>query len=185
MSMTRQIAWEECARVGAAANESTTKRTNVLVVGDINPAVLQPGSKVTGKARRAFELQEKGQDIEVMTEDDFLRCLGGKPLDEPEVLLSAEGVGGSVAAVPVPSRVQTVSIALRPEPQPPQQPKPPRALRRTPVPTTQACSVDNCANTAASKHARNRHGTSSTSSSNNAAADFRRWNRSLTPTTRN
>ncbi|WP_285182845.1 exonuclease domain-containing protein [Rhodococcus sp. MEB032] len=150
MSMTRQIAWEECARVGAAANESTTKRTNVLVVGDINPAVLQPGSKITGKARRAFELQEKGQDIEVMTEDDFLRCLGGKLLDEPEVLLSTEVVDGSIAS-PIPNRLRTVPMALRPEPQPPQQPKPPRALRRTPVPTTQACSIDNCTNTAAFK----------------------------------
>ncbi len=154
MSMTRQIAWEECARVGAAANESTTKRTNVLVVGDINPAVLQPGSKITGKARRAFELQEKGQDIEVMTEDDFLRCLGGKPLDEPGVLISAEGVDGSVAPAPVPSRLRMVPMALRPEPQPPQQPKPPkapRALRRNPVPSTQPCSVDGCTTTAAFK----------------------------------
>jgi hypothetical protein len=49
----------------------------VLVVGDINPAVLRPGSNITGKARRAFEMQDLGQDIEVTTEDDFLRCLDG------------------------------------------------------------------------------------------------------------
>ncbi|GMA25620.1 DNA polymerase III subunit epsilon [Luteimicrobium album] len=55
MSMTRQIAWEECAGVGARAENNVTKRTNVLVVGDINPAVLRPGSEVTGKARKAFE----------------------------------------------------------------------------------------------------------------------------------
>ena len=82
MSMTRQIAWEECARVGALADKSPTKRTNVLVVGDINPAVLRPGSNVTGKARKAFELQDQGQDIEVMTEDDFLRCLDGGDLQK-------------------------------------------------------------------------------------------------------
>ncbi|GAB4002724.1 exonuclease domain-containing protein [Nocardioides ultimimeridianus] len=86
MSMTRQIAWEECANVGAVAEKTPTKRTNVLVVGDINPAVLRPGSNITGKARKAFELQDKGQDIEVMTEDDFLRCLDGKPLDIAELL---------------------------------------------------------------------------------------------------
>ena len=80
--MTRQIAWEECARVGAIPERGTTKRTNVLVVGDINPAVLRPGSDITGKARRAFELQAHGQDIEVTTEDDFLRCLDGKSLEE-------------------------------------------------------------------------------------------------------
>lgn len=36
---------------------------------------------MTGKARKAFDLQDKGQAIEVMREDDFLRCLEGKPLD--------------------------------------------------------------------------------------------------------
>jgi DNA polymerase-3 subunit epsilon len=81
MSMTRQIAWDECARIGAIAEHETTKRTNVLVIGDINPAVLRPGSNLTAKARKAFQLQTKGQDIEVMTEDDFRRCLDGKPLD--------------------------------------------------------------------------------------------------------
>lgn len=80
MSMTRQLAWEECARVGAIPEPGTTQRTNVLVLGDINPAVLRPGAELTGKAAKAFRLQERGQDIEVMTEDDFLRCLGGKAL---------------------------------------------------------------------------------------------------------
>jgi DNA polymerase III epsilon subunit-like protein len=89
MSMTRQIAWDECARVGATAEYGTTKRTNVLVVGDINPAVLRPGSTLTAKARKAFDLQAKGQDIEVMTEDDFVRCLDGKPLDGADILLGS------------------------------------------------------------------------------------------------
>lgn len=80
ISMTRQIAWEECALAGAIPEKATTKRTNVLVIGDINPATLRPGSELTAKTRRAFDLQAKGQEIEVMAEDDFLRCLGGKPL---------------------------------------------------------------------------------------------------------
>lgn len=88
MSMTRDTARQECAKVGAIPEQTTTKRTNVLVVGDINPAVLRPGSNVTGKARKAFELQDKGQEIEVMTEDDFLRCLDGSTLEGAEVLLA-------------------------------------------------------------------------------------------------
>jgi len=88
MSMTRQVAWQECARVGAPAELGVTKRTNVLVVGDVNPAVLRPGQRLTGKARKAFELQDKGQLIEVMTEDDFLRCLDARPLDGPAALLT-------------------------------------------------------------------------------------------------
>lgn len=87
MSMTRDLARQACAKVGATPEQTTTKRTNVLVVGDINPAVLRPGSDLTGKARKAFELQDKGQEIEVMTEDDFLRCLDGNALEGAEVLL--------------------------------------------------------------------------------------------------
>lgn len=90
MSMTRQLAWNECSRVGAIAERTPTKRTNVLVVGDINPAVLRPGANITGKARRAFELQDAGQDIEVMTEDDFIRSLDGRPLNEVTALLAGE-----------------------------------------------------------------------------------------------
>ncbi len=81
MAMRRQDAFEAAARVGAVPAKNTTQRTNVLVVGDINPAVLRPGSNLTGKAQKAFALQEKGQDIEVMTEDDFLRCLDGGTAD--------------------------------------------------------------------------------------------------------
>jgi DNA polymerase-3 subunit epsilon len=91
MGMTRQIAWDECSRIGALAEGNVTKRTHVLVVGDINPAVLRPGSEVTGRARKAFELQDKGQPIEVMTEDDFLRCLDGKPLEGADSILSVTG----------------------------------------------------------------------------------------------
>ena len=79
-SMTRQMAWEECARVGAIPEANTTRRTNVLVIGDVNPAALRPGADLTGKAEKAFRLQAGGQDIEVMTEDDLLRCLEGKSL---------------------------------------------------------------------------------------------------------
>ena len=41
----------------------------------MHPAVLAPGVVTTGKTAKVFALQDKGQDIEVMTEDDFLRSL--------------------------------------------------------------------------------------------------------------
>jgi len=75
MSRTRQMAWDDVIKVGGIPEPSVTKRTNILVVGDINPAVLAPGMVTTGKAARAFTLQSKGQEIEVMTEDDFLCSL--------------------------------------------------------------------------------------------------------------
>lgn len=132
MSMTRQIAWEECARVGALAEKSPTKRTNVLVVGDINPAVLRPGSNLTGKARKAFELQDGGQDIEVMTEDDFLRCLDGGDFQK----FHFDADAGS-------KRTPTVEGGSAP--------KNAKPLRREPVTTDQCCSAEGCNNTAAFK----------------------------------
>ena len=75
MSRTRQMAWDDVIKVGGIPESSVTKRTNILVIGDINPAVLVPGMTTTGKAAKAFALQDKGQEIEVMTEDDFLSSL--------------------------------------------------------------------------------------------------------------
>ena len=72
---TRQQAWNDAATVGAIPEKDVTRRTNILVIGDLNPAVLTPGATTTGKAAHAFALQAKGQDIEVMTEDDFIRTL--------------------------------------------------------------------------------------------------------------
>jgi DNA polymerase III epsilon subunit-like protein len=75
MSRTRQMAWDDVVKVGGLPEDSVTKHTNVLVIGDIKPGVLAPGMAVTGKAAKAFARQDKGQDIELMTEDDFLRNL--------------------------------------------------------------------------------------------------------------
>jgi len=72
---TRQQAWNDVAAVGAIPEKDVTRRTNILVVGDLNPAVFTPGATTTGKAAHAFSLQAKGQDIEIMTEDDLIRNL--------------------------------------------------------------------------------------------------------------
>lgn len=147
MSMTRDMARQACARLGATPEENTTKRTNVLVVGDINPAVLRPGSELTGKARRAFELQDKGQEIEVMTEDDFLRCLDGNTLNGAEVLLRTDHSEGGVArASVVPICEDSAATGSEAKPA-----KAPRPLRREPIPTDQVCSVDGCDAVAAFK----------------------------------
>jgi DNA polymerase III epsilon subunit-like protein len=74
-SRTRQEAWEDAVKVGGIPERSVTKQTNVLVTGDISPVRQSPGAITSGKAAKAFDLQEKGQDIEVMTEDDFIRHL--------------------------------------------------------------------------------------------------------------
>lgn len=154
LSMTRDIARQECARVGAIPEQNTTKRTNVLVVGDINPAVLRPGSNVTGKTRRAFDLQDNGQSIEVMTEEDFVRCLEGKPpVIDTDIanLVSGPEPNPTGATSRSPSRLRSIPLAERPEPTPPKAPRPPRPLRRGRVATEQVCSADGCSQTAAYK----------------------------------
>jgi len=151
MSMTRDVARQECARVGAIPEQNTTKRTNVLVVGDINPAVLRPGSNLTGKARKAFELQDKGQAIEVMTEDDFVRCLDGQSLDadaDLDALLADPAPKPATRITPGLGSLRSAPLAERPVRTPP---KPPRPLRRERVATDQTCSTDGCSQTAAFK----------------------------------
>lgn len=145
-TMTRQVAWDECSKVGAIPEKSMTKRTNVLVVGDVNPAVLRPGASLTKKAEVAFALQDKGQDIEVMTEDDFRRCLDSVPLGV-ESLLTPEN---QKLAKSRPTKVQvTPGYQREAHPLTSPAPPPPKPLHRERVLTTQLCSVDGCGQTAA------------------------------------
>ncbi len=89
-SMIRQRAWDEVVRAGGRPEENMTKRTNVLVLGSFNPGSLRPGAGLSGKAQKALDLQAKGQEIELMTEADFLDVLDG-------VSASADG-GGRVSS---------------------------------------------------------------------------------------
>jgi DNA polymerase-3 subunit epsilon len=74
-SMTRETAWQVVASVGAQPQPNVNKRTNILVMGYQNAAVLRPGECLSGKARRAEELRAAGQSIEIMCEADFLQNL--------------------------------------------------------------------------------------------------------------
>lgn len=91
MAMSRQDAWNAVSNAGGAPGKGITKKTNVLVLGDFNPASLRPGATYSAKVRKAFELQDKGQDIELMTEADFLQVLDGHEMltDELAGLLSS------------------------------------------------------------------------------------------------
>lgn len=72
-SMTRNEAFHKIAEVGGQPAENVTKKTNVLV--SASQTQLKPGDTLSGKAKRAQELLEAGQDIEVIDEDEFLRRL--------------------------------------------------------------------------------------------------------------
>ena len=52
-----------------------TKYTNVLVIGYQDAYQLRPGEQLSAKARKARELLERGQPIEIMSEIDFVQLL--------------------------------------------------------------------------------------------------------------
>lgn len=74
-SMTRQEAWDKVCEVGGDPDNTVTKRTTILVQGLQDPSKFRPGESLSGKARKVAELIQKGQNIEVMSEQDFLRSL--------------------------------------------------------------------------------------------------------------
>lgn len=138
MSMTRQEAWDQVSNVGGTPDKSPTKRTNVLVLGDQNPAVLRPGATVSKKAQRAFELQDKGQDIELMTEADFLTVLDG-----------ANPLQGDLAAL-LDERAPTTPLRRAEEPgKGPRLIQEVRPLTRQARPTDQLCHEPGCESVAA------------------------------------
>jgi DNA polymerase-3 subunit epsilon len=59
MTMTRPMAWIEVARLGGIPENGVTRHTNVLVIGDINHAVLSPGMETTGRVAKGFALRAK------------------------------------------------------------------------------------------------------------------------------
>ena len=74
-SMTRAMAWDRVAEVGGRPAPGVTKHTNVLVIGHQDARRLRPGEALSAKARKASDLRERGQQIEVMPEVDFVQLL--------------------------------------------------------------------------------------------------------------
>ncbi|KNC20392.1 exonuclease [Arthrobacter sp. RIT-PI-e] len=77
LGISRPQAKERAARLGAQPASAVTRRTTVLVVGDGFEAADLRNGRVTGKARRVLELHERGQEIEVLSEAEFLQLTGG------------------------------------------------------------------------------------------------------------
>ena len=74
-SMTRAIASQRVAAVGAHPAINVTKTTNILVLGFQDAVYLRPGETLSGKARKAAALRERGQQIELLPEKDFTQQL--------------------------------------------------------------------------------------------------------------
>lgn len=59
------------AEVGGIPTDSVTAKTDVLVVGQQDYKVVGD-SGMSGKQKKALQLLEKGKDIEVLSETEFL-----------------------------------------------------------------------------------------------------------------
>lgn len=74
-SMTRALAWDRVAEVGGRPAPGVRRHTNVLVIGHQDAQKLRPGEELSAKARKARDLRERGQPIELMPEVDFTQLL--------------------------------------------------------------------------------------------------------------
>lgn len=74
-SMSRRQAFQWLKDVGGRPADGVTRDTNILVVGEQDLRKLAAGETLSHKQRKAAELRLKGQDIQLLGEDDFLRLL--------------------------------------------------------------------------------------------------------------
>ena len=68
---TRKELLQKVAEIGGIPTDSVTSKTNVLVVGQQDYRVVGE-SGLSGKQKKAMQLLEKGQDIEILSETEFL-----------------------------------------------------------------------------------------------------------------
>lgn len=72
--MTRKEANKAVALVGGIPEKGVTQHTNILVVGEQDWRVVGEDG-MSNKMKKAQSLLEKGQNIEIMTENDFIKML--------------------------------------------------------------------------------------------------------------
>lgn len=72
--MTRKEANKAAALVGGIPEKGVTQHTNILVVGEQDWRVVGSDG-LSSKMKKAQSLLEKGFDIEIMTENDFIKLL--------------------------------------------------------------------------------------------------------------
>ena len=74
MYATRKELLQMIADIGGIPADSVTAKTNILVVGQQDYRVVGE-SGMSSKQKRAIALKDKGQDIEIMSEQDFLNFI--------------------------------------------------------------------------------------------------------------
>ncbi|MFX3616937.1 MAG: exonuclease domain-containing protein [Sporolactobacillus sp.] len=73
-TMSRKEACQKVANLGGINGNNVTKKTNFLVIGDMDFRLLRGHTK-SSKMKKAELLAEQGQDIRIISESDFLEML--------------------------------------------------------------------------------------------------------------
>ncbi|MES5265443.1 BRCT domain-containing protein [Priestia megaterium] len=73
-SLSRKEAMQKVIDLGAICGNGVTKKTNYLVLGDQDFSRFADGKK-SSKLKKAEDLIEKGQDLEIISEVDFLALI--------------------------------------------------------------------------------------------------------------
>jgi DNA polymerase-3 subunit epsilon len=83
LSIPRRQAADAAATAGCRVEDSITKHTTMLVVGDQDIRTLIAGHEKSSKHIKAEELIAKGQSIRILGESDFMRIVAqsGSPMD--------------------------------------------------------------------------------------------------------
>ncbi|WP_181813577.1 exonuclease domain-containing protein [Gaiella occulta] len=77
LAMVRRNAWQAVAAAGGQPSNNVSKKTNMLICGYQDMLKLAVGKTKSHKLQRVEELHADGEHIEILTERDFFRLLGG------------------------------------------------------------------------------------------------------------
>jgi DNA polymerase III epsilon subunit-like protein len=73
----RRDALTRIASLGGISQNAVNSKTEILVVGELDPQHIPDDAHLTSKMRKAIDLKSKGQNIEVISGFDFLSYLYG------------------------------------------------------------------------------------------------------------
>ncbi|WP_445488812.1 exonuclease domain-containing protein [Niallia sp. 03133] len=74
LSMDRKEAMQKVVDIGGIMKSGVSSKTNYLVVGRQDPKLVGANG-ISSKEKKAYELQQKGLDIQIVKEEEFLKLL--------------------------------------------------------------------------------------------------------------
>ncbi len=74
-SMLRREAMQRVVNAGGRPGSGVSRKTDYLVVGEVDLRQLREGEQLTSKMKRALELRESGAPIQILGETDFVQLL--------------------------------------------------------------------------------------------------------------